>query len=66
MGALFSPAHLDKLRAEYATIQGVDPDGPTYPKMCAMLDAMPQETLQQLAGAGIKFLSGLARNRVRS
>lgn len=65
MAGLFTPAHLGKLRAEYAGIATVDPDGPTYPKICAMLDGMTQEALKQLAGADIKFLSSLARNRVR-
>lgn len=63
---LFSEEHIEKLRAGYAGIKTVDPEGEAYPKMCAMLDKLSQEQLKQLAGAKIKFLSGLARNRVKA
>jgi hypothetical protein len=63
MSDLLSDEQLTKLRAEYAHIQTIDPAGPTYPKLCTFLDGLPDSRLCQLAGAGVKFLSMLARNR---
>lgn len=63
---MFTALELDTLRAKYALIDRVDPEGETYPKLRALLDGMPLATLRQLEGAQIKFVSGLARNaRVR-
>jgi hypothetical protein len=64
--ALFSEAQLADLRTQYAKIHGVDPCGEAYPRMTALLDSMDKDTLKQLAGANVKFLSALARNRVRA
>lgn len=66
MTVLFTEEMLAKLRLEYSRIEGVNPTGPTFPKMVAFLDKLPQETLKQLAGANIKFISKLALNRVVS
>jgi hypothetical protein len=63
--ALFTCAQIDALRREYATLDGIDPCQPTYGKMVAMLKGMDQPKLMQLALANIKFLSKLARNRVK-
>lgn len=62
---LLSDAQLAELRAQYETIAAVDPCKPTYSVLCRFLDRMPQELLKQLADARIKFLSPLARNRVK-
>lgn len=62
--ALFSDAHLAELRTGYATITGIDPCQPTYGKITAMLDAMDDAQIVQIAKAEIKFLSLLATNRV--
>jgi hypothetical protein len=61
---VFTAAQLEALRAEYARINSIDPCGEAYPKLVKWLDRMPQEMLAQLAGAQIKFVSNLARNRV--
>jgi hypothetical protein len=60
----FSPAMVAKLKAEYGKISGIDPSSDSYKKLIAMLDKMDKKDLQTLADAGIKFVSGLARNRV--
>lgn len=63
--AHFSESHLSQLRTEYAKIDRVDPSAPTYQKMTGSLNKMSQPQLKQIAGAKIKFLSPLARNRIR-
>jgi len=60
----FSPSMVAKLKAEYGKISGIDPSSDSYKKLIAMLDKMDKKDLQTLADAGIKFVSGLARNRV--
>jgi len=60
----FSAEQIEQLRAQYAQIGTVDPTSPTYAKMIALLDRMSQAQLKQLSLAKIKFLSGLARNRI--
>lgn len=60
----FSDSHIDALKAAYSKINTVDPSGAAYKKLIAMLDKMDKSKLQKLAGADIKFVSALARNRV--
>lgn len=60
----FSTSHIDQLRAEYSRINTVDPSQPSYAKLTGMLDHMSQPQLKQLSGAGIKFVSSLANNRL--
>jgi hypothetical protein len=59
-----SSAQVAKLRQEYEKIGKIDPASDNYKKLTAMLDRLDIKTLQQLAGAKIKFVSGLAQNRV--
>lgn len=59
----FSDAQIAKLKAEYSKINTIDPSGDGYKKLTAMLDKLDKPTLEKLAGAGIKFVSGLAKNR---
>lgn len=63
--AQFTQDQLDALRREYSSIEGINPDSPTYKKLINKLTYMDQGMLQQLATAQIKFVSGLARNRVQ-
>lgn len=51
------------LQMEYDRIKSIDPSQPTYTKLCATLDAMPDPLLKQISGAGINFMSALAFNR---
>lgn len=61
----FTARHLDELREEFSTLERINPDSPTYLKLVATLDRMTQPQLKQLVEAKIKFISGLARNRVK-
>ena len=61
--AKFSQDQIDKLKAEYEKISKIDPSSPTYKKLTAWLDKLDKDTLNQLANAKIKFVSGLALNR---
>lgn len=61
----FSPQQIAKLRDEYGKINTIDPSGQAYKQLVAMLDRLELDDLKTLAGAKIKFVSGLAQNRVR-
>lgn len=60
----FSDAQISQLRGEMSKISGIDPESPTYKKLVDMLNNMGMKELTKLADANIKFISGLARNRV--
>lgn len=61
---LFPEDMLEHLRRNYAVIDRVNPQGPTYPKICKLLDSLDQPKLKQLSEAGIKWISPLALNRI--
>ncbi len=61
---LFTDAQIMALKSGYSGISTVDPMQPTYGKLTALLDKATPEQLKQLSGAGIKFVSNLARNRL--
>lgn len=60
----FTPAQLAALSSAYGGLNRVDPSQPTYRALTALLDKLPCANLKQLVSADIKFVSGLARNRV--
>lgn len=60
----FSTSQIAALKAEYSKINGIDPSSDNYKKLIAMLDKLDLASLKSLAGADIKFVSGLAKNRV--
>ncbi|CAB4130287.1 hypothetical protein UFOVP116_363 [uncultured Caudovirales phage] len=62
----FSPEMIATLKSRYNSINTIDPAGPTYKQLLKLLESLDQLSLQQLAGAGIKFVSALARNRVKA
>jgi len=62
---LFSKDHLDKLRSEYETMQKIDPTSKSYKSLIDLLNKLPQENLKQLSSANIKFISPLAKNRIK-
>lgn len=64
-GTILTDSQLDDLRAECAKLDRIDPCSPAYAKMIGCLDQMPQGMLWQVANAKIKFLSALARNRIK-
>ena len=55
---------IEELRKEYGAIQKMDPSSPIYENMLMALDLLDTPKLEMLAGAEIKWLSMLARNRV--
>ena len=64
MNESFSASQIAALKAEYSKINGIDPASDTYKKLIAMLDRLDLKSLQSLAGAEVKFVSALAKNRV--
>ena len=65
MAATFTTPMIEKMRSEWGSLDRIDPCLPTYAKLIKLLDGMPQEMLKQLSEANIKFISMLARNRIK-
>jgi|LWDU01.1.fsa_nt_gi hypothetical protein len=61
----FSKDQIEIMRKAYGTLSRMDPSSPTYKKFIKFLDKLPKNQLKQLAGANIKWVSMLAKNRVR-
>jgi hypothetical protein len=59
----FSKEHLAKLKAEYDSLDKINPSSPSYDKLIKLLNIMDKNQLKQLSDANIKFVSMLARNR---
>jgi len=59
-----SSAQISRMKAEYSKIDRIDPSSDNYKKLISMLDKLGKPELQTLSDAGIKFVSGLAKNRV--
>ena len=62
----FTSEQLSSLKAEYSKLDKIDPAGSTYKKLESMLNNLPQPLLKQMVDADIKFVSGMARNRIIS
>jgi len=60
----FTKQQIDALRKEYAKIGSVDPSSKTYGNLTDFLDSLSDDMIKQLSTAKIKFISGLALNRV--
>lgn len=56
-------AQIETLRTAYAKIKTIDPAGPSYKKLVALLDSMDDELLLIIKDAKINFMSMLAWNR---
>ena len=63
--AKFSKDQIEIMRKAYGTLSRMDPSSPTYKKFIKFLEKLPKNQLKQLAGANIKFVSMLAKNRLR-
>ena len=61
----FSKDQIDTLRKSYGTLSGMNPTSPTYKKFIKFLEKLPKDQLKQLAAANIKFVSMLAKNRIK-
>jgi hypothetical protein len=60
----FSDAQIAALRTAYSKISSIDPDSNSYKQLLSKLDSMDKATLTKVANGNIKFMSGLARNRL--
>ena len=63
--AKFSKDQIEIMRQAYGTLSGMNPSSPTYKKFIKFLDKLPKDQLKQLANAKIKFVSILAKNRLK-
>jgi hypothetical protein len=52
------------LRAAFSGIRTMDPSGPIYDRLCAILDRADDEALKAAHAAKIPFVSSLAFNRM--
>ena len=62
----FTPKQLDILRKQMAKINTVDPESPSYKGIVNILDSMDRKQLEQMVNADIKWLTMLAKNRLRN
>lgn len=56
---------IQRLKEEYGKFNTLDPSMPTYAKMIDLLNSLDNESLRRIANENVKFLSKLAKNRVR-
>ena len=63
--AKFTKQQIDIMRKSYGSLKSINPNSPTYKKFIKFLDKLPKDHLKQLAGANIKWISILAKNRLR-
>jgi phage FluMu protein Com len=61
----FTSDQIELLKMSWNTLKGINPTGPTYKKFIKFLDKLPKDQLKQLANAKIKFVSILAKNRIK-
>lgn len=61
----FTESHLESLRLHYGNLRQIDPCQPYYAKLIALLEKLPNDHLVQLAEANIKFVSILAKRRIK-
>ena len=61
----FSNDQIEIMRKAYGTLKTMNPTSPTYKKFIKFLGKLPKDQLKQLAGANIKWISMLAKNRIK-
>tara|TARA_Y100000034_G_C6679451_1_gene298631 strand:+ start:117 stop:512 length:396 start_codon:yes stop_codon:yes gene_type:complete len=61
----FSKDQIEIMRKAYGTLKTMNPSSPTYKKFIKFLGKLPKDQLKQLANAKIKFVSILAKNRIK-
>ena len=64
--AKFSKGQIEIMRKAYGTLSRMNPSSPPYKKFIKFLDKLPKDQLKKLANAKIKFVSILAKNRLRN
>ncbi len=55
---------VNTLRKSWSGIERIDPSNPTYKQLTKLLDSLDKDMLQKLVDAKIKFVSGMALNRI--
>ena len=63
--AKFSKDQIEIMRKAYGTLKTMNPSSPTYKKFIKFLSKLPKDQLKQLAAANIKFVSMLAKHRIK-
>ncbi|CAB4141223.1 hypothetical protein UFOVP410_62 [uncultured Caudovirales phage] len=61
----FNKTHIELLKTAYSDLERVDPTSKAYKRLIDLLNSLPQDKLKQLADANIKFVSVLAKNRIK-
>lgn len=61
----FTDKQIEMLRKEYETLQKMDVTSKAYKNLIVLLNKLDQKHLKRLASANIKFVSALAKNRVK-
>ena len=61
----FTKQQIEIMRKAYGTLKTMNPTSPTYKKFIKFLEKLPKDQLKQLAAANIKFVSMLAKNRIK-
>jgi tRNA nucleotidyltransferase/poly(A) polymerase len=60
-----TPHHIQMLRTMYASVKMINPSGSAYKNLISYLDNMTRRNLQKISRAKIKWLSPLAKNRLK-
>ena len=55
---------IEQLRRDFSKFQRMDPEGPVYQRLCAILDRADNDALRAAYEANIPFVSSLALNRM--
>lgn len=55
---------LASLKAKAEQIEFIDPSGNAYKELNSLLDGCSKEKLEELANAGIKWFSSMAKSRL--
>lgn len=58
-------AMIKELRAAFGNLNTIDPSTPQYKRIIVLLNLLSQSQLKMIADADIKFISALARNRIK-
>lgn len=61
-----TPSHIELLRRTYDTVKGINATGGAYKNLVRFLDNLPKKSLMMVAKGNIKFVSQLAKNRLKT
>ena len=60
-----SPTHIELLRTTFDAVKGINASGGAYKNLVRFLDSLNTKSLKKLVTARIKFVSALAKNRLK-